>query len=308
MDNIVTFTALTSIPGGGTVITNVATIRKNQVVVLNKVPGQDWRVATSTLNPANTLFPRGAFRFNQAGISIENPANIGLELFGEVILKGDAYVIDNSGLLFGIPVQALDVIVALKDSPSLVNSSDWLIIENINGQIELALLIDRLSFSGNRVDADESFFINESNVVIQRNEVSSTPRRFGFVSANSDVQEIANLGSAPLQFTNLTGGSLTLEYQVSGSSTGFDPEFREIKFDYGNGIVFTFNIRNLGIDGVETVTIQIPFQDYSLALNQDPAVTLTYFERGVQFIGNLTVISLVNTNKGNITRFYNRFN
>ena len=277
----------------------VSSIQRNQITVVTKsAVGEPYTFLTSSFQQGTTLLPSGIFEL-RTDLSIANIDNIATQLSGVSINAGDAFIVDGGGERFGATILPRDVIVAIKNSPSFaVNSEDWLVLENGrsgNGVTnEQALFFNQLSRSGVRFDLSPSVFVNPSNVIEQEYAISGAPYSGSFITPNSNSEQVAVLPVSNLQFANLVGGELTLEYNLrTSASSGFFPEFRSIELEF-NGTTFVFNILNRGTDGLETVTIQIPNDSYADAINKQAVVRVRYLERGFQWAGVLQIFGITN--------------
>ncbi len=282
-----------------------AALRINQVAVITKAAaGADWVASVSLLDPMSTLLPSGVFDL-QVNREVDIPT-IDTDLAGLTIDAGHAFIVRTGGDRFGADIEVRDVIVALVGTPSLAaNSDDWLVLSSKIGRsltTDEVLFFNQVVRDGIRFDLSSNVFVNPANVIIQSHEATGVPVRSNFVlTPNTQNEETVILGNVPVQFSSLTGGRLTLQYNIITFNTGgFLPEFRSLKFDYGNGIVFNFDVRNQPTDGLVTLSIEIPNVDYSTALNNNPIVSLVYIERGFQWLGTIMVSSMINTLKGTL--------
>ena len=277
----------------------------NQLVIITKASASDdWVASKSLLDPMSTILPSGVFDI-QIGVAADIPT-IDVDFAGLTIGAGYAYIVTTGGTRFGADIEERDVIVALTGTPSLaVNSVDWLVISSKVGRsltTDEVLFFNQLTRDGIRFDLSQNVFINDKNVVIQSYLGQNAPSNSGvFITPNSQNEETVTLTGLDIQFTNLVGGRLTLEYDIrTAAQSGFSPEFRSIEFEYANGVKFSFNIIGQGIDGVNTLSIDIPNADYSTSLNTTPTVRLVYIERGFQWVGHVAILSMTNVLKGTL--------
>ncbi len=283
----------------------LAALAMNQVTIITKsAAGQDWVASTSALDPMSTLLPSGVFDL-QIGRSVDIPT-IATDLASVTISAGHAFIVDTGGTRFGADIEARDVIVALTGSPSLAaDSTDWLVLTSKSGRVlttDEVLFFNQVTRDGIRFDLSSNVFVDPANVVIQSYSATGVPANSNFVlTPNTNTEQTLTLGNLPIQFATLVGGRLTLQYSINTTQQGgFEPEFRELVFDYGNGITFSFDILNQAIDTTITLSIDISNVDYSLALNTNPTVTLRYIERGFQWLGTIRILSMINTLKGTL--------
>ncbi len=285
------------------IVDNVTFLQMGEVSVISKESAaDDWTATNSVLDPSSTLLPSGVFQL-QTNLIIDNIANIETELAGETIVAGDAYFVAIGGNRFGSSIGDSSVIVAVVNSPSLLTNSDgWLVIENGSGSItnDQALFLNQIARNGNRFDLSSNVFTAPENVTVQTNTATGTPASGQVFTPNSGTEEIANLGTIPIQFSGLVGGNLRLEYDlITQASSGFLPEFRDLVLTFGD-VSFTYNLRDRTTDTFNIVDTTIPNVDYSNAVNIDMTATLSYIERGAQWLGRFQFNSMVNTLTGTL--------
>lgn len=121
---------------------NFIEAHQNDLVTLQQAErGRPWVATRVTLSSAALLLPSGLFRLRVGQLISANPVLPFLAGFnaGETPVAGDAYQISVANPNFGgFGIEAGDVIVALQDSPSLLNNSsndDWVVIRNATNDI-----------------------------------------------------------------------------------------------------------------------------------------------------------------------------
>ncbi len=284
----------------------IGILQRNQVGVLVKPSaGEDYQLNVSSFQQGTTLLPAGIFEL-RTDLSIANIDNIATELVNAVVNAGDAFIVDGGGVRFNAVIEPNDVIVALKNSPDLAaNSEDWLVIENGrsgNGVTnEQALFFNQIARSGVRFDLGDTVFVSPTNVIQQTNLANNVPYVGGFITPNTNNVEVRQLPAANITFSKLVGGLLTLEYSITTiASGGFLPEFREIILNFDDKATFTFSVLDRGLEALDSVTIQIPNDDYTNILGVVPTVSVSFIERGFQWAGTLRIFSLTNRLTGTL--------
>ena len=284
----------------------VGVMQRNQVGVLVKpASGEDYQLSVSSFQQGTTLLPAGIFEL-RSDLSINTIDNIAIELASAVINAGDAFIVDGGGVRFNAVIEPNDVIVALKNSPDLAaNSEDWLVIENGrsgNGVTnEQALFFNQLARSGVRFDLSDTVFVSPTNVIEQTNIAAGTPYTGGFITPNTNSLATANLPATNINFSALVGGLLTLEYSINTTASGgFLPEFRTITLNFDDKATFTFNVLDRGLEALDSITIQIPDDDYTGIIGITPSITVGFIERGFQWAGSLRILSLTNRLTGTL--------
>ncbi len=275
-------------------VDNIATLHLDDVVFIQQ-NGNEWIVTRSILDPTSTLLPEGVFDL-QVGVlaDVSNIAALG------TIEAGEAWIVGTGN----VSIEEGDVIVALTGNPSTdISTDDWLVISDKQTR---GLTIDEVAFfnhvtrSGDRFDANSRFFIDPANVIEFISLATGTPVSNAFLTPNSQNVETRDLGTFAIPFTELVGGSLTLNFEIrTAAQAGFEPEFREIKLNYG-GSIFTFSTLNREIDVQQSITITIPNTDYSAAVNVNPTASIEYIERGAQWAGSVIINSVTNMLKGTL--------
>ena len=278
-------------------------LQRNDVLIVEKTGvGVDWVATTSSFDTSASILPSGVFDL-QTDLVIDNIANMETLLTGRTITAGESFLVEVGGSRFGVVVGDRSVITALVDSPDLTTTSDdWLVIENGSGSItnEQSLFLNQAARTGTRFDLSRNVFVAPENVLIQNNQATGVPVSEAFLTPNSQNVETRDLGTLAIPINALVGGSLTLEYEIrTAGSSGFLPEFREIKLNYG-GSSFTFNILNTSLNTRESVTIQIPNADYTAAINVNPTASITYIERGAQWVGSVIINGVTNMLTGTL--------
>lgn len=125
----------------GTLLNFIEAHQNDLVTLQQSARGRPWVATRVTLSSAALLLPSGLFRLRVGQLISANPVSTGLVGFnpGETPVAGDAYQISVGNENFGgFGIEQGDVIVALQDNPSRLNTSDnddWLVIRNATNDI-----------------------------------------------------------------------------------------------------------------------------------------------------------------------------
>ena len=278
-------------------------LRDDAAIVIKRDVGLDYELLVGSFDPNDTLLPTGVFNL-KTDTPITDISTISTELSMVTVVAGDAYLVELGGSWSGLTVPDGSILVAIVSSASLVDSAlnnDWLLLDNPRVNAKSAAFFANLTQVGVRFNANRNIQIDPSNV-LELNSMSSggvVTREIGS-NTQGNNREI-RYDNVPIQFTDIVGGRLQISLGFNITSTsGFPPVWRELQLVYPNDIIFTFPIGASILNGPFTTTIDIPFLDYSLALNENVSLRLIYDFNGVSFFGEYSVTGLVNTSKGRL--------
>lgn len=285
--------------------TQLFQILRDQAVVITKpASGQDYEFASGDFDPNDTLLPTGVFNL-KTDTHVTDIADIATELLGVSISAGDSYLIETGGSWSGYTVPDNSVLVALVNSPSLVdnvNNDDWLLLDNPRVNSLSAGFFSNVTQDGIEYDSNRNIQVDPTNVAEFESQVTGVPIvRNLLANATGTTSRSIAYGSVPIQFADLVGGKLQLSINFNiDRVNGFPPEWTTLRFDYPGSIQFDLPLTGAPINGNYVTTVDISNIDYSAALNQDATVTLFFNYRGLSFSGSYTINALVNTSKGRL--------
>ena len=278
-------------------------LRDDAAVIIKTGVGVDYQVAAGTFNPGDTILPTGVFNLN-VDTPISNIADIATEFAGVTIVAGDAYLVEIGGLWSGFTIPDNSILVAVVNGPSLADSAsnnDWLLLDNPRVDAKSAALLANFDQKGILFEGSRNIQVDPSNVFEFTSEATGTPQTRQIGTNSQGSGRSITYANVPIQFDDLVGGRLMINLNFNVETvTGFAPSFTSVRLQYPGGIEFSFPVNGAPINGNYIAAIDIPPVDYTSALNQDCTLTLFYDFFGASFLGEYTVLNVVNTSKGRL--------
>ncbi len=278
-------------------------LRDDAAVIVKTGVGVDYEVSTGTFSPGDTILPTGVFNL-KVNTPINDVATIADELSGVSVVPGDAFLVEMGGMWSGLTVPNNSILVAVVNSPSLLDSAannDWLLLDNPRVNAKSAALLANFDQKGILFEASRNVQVDPSNVFEFSSEATGVPQLRVLGTNSQGSGRSITYTNVPIQFADLVGGRLMINLNFNITSlSGFAPSFTSVRLQYPGGIEFTFPVTGAPINGNYIAAIDIPNVDYTSALSQDCTLTLFFDFFGESFLGGYTVLDVVNTSKGRL--------